>query len=187
MRFNWRFSKDYVVTSWGQWLAEHPEWLKPLTPATLYLELLSPLAILLSKGWLRVAVLAVLALFHIALAACFTIGLFPYVCLVAYTAFLPAKFWAAVLKDSAASETKIVSATENARCAAGLQADVSGVGDIGIALVLRNRCHPQLADAGSRAKSGESVSLAAKLEDVHKYPRSSRRLVRLSRPVRRRT
>jgi hypothetical protein len=100
-------SKDYIVTSWGQWLAEHPEWIKPLTPATLYLELLSPVAILLSKGWWRVAVLVVLALFHVALAACFTIGLFPYVCLVAYTAFLPGKFWAAVLKDSARSETKL--------------------------------------------------------------------------------
>ncbi|MDZ4658855.1 MAG: HTTM domain-containing protein [Bythopirellula sp.] len=96
-------SKDFIVTQWGQRFLAYPELLQELTRATLYLELLAPLAILLSRGWLRVVVLAALILFHLLLAACFTIGLFPYVCIVGFLAFLPAKFWECVLKQPAGS------------------------------------------------------------------------------------
>ena len=99
-------SKDFIVTGCGQRLLEYPALLQVLTRATLYLELFAPLAILLSRGWLRMGVVAVLVMFHLVLAICFTIGLFPYVCIVAFVAFLPAKFWECVLKVPTVSTTR---------------------------------------------------------------------------------
>ena len=86
-------SKDFIVTRLGQKLVEYPDFLHSLSQATLVLELFGPVALVLSRGWLRVGVVAVFVAFHLALAACFTIGLFPWVCIVVFAAFLPAQFW----------------------------------------------------------------------------------------------
>ena len=92
-------SKDFIVTRLGQKLVEYPDFLHSLSQVTLYLELLGPLVLLLSRGWLRVGVVAVFVAFHLALAACFTIGLFPWVCIVVFAAFLPPRFWDRLIKQ----------------------------------------------------------------------------------------
>src|SRR5262249_33231245 len=58
---------------------------------------LGPIALLLSRGWMRFFVIVTFVAFHLGLALCFSIGLFPYVCIVAFSAFLPSQFWRIVL------------------------------------------------------------------------------------------
>ena len=93
-------SKSYLVSGWGQRLLEYPALIEWLTHVTLYGEIFGPLALLASRGWLRLLVVAAFMLFHLALALCFTIGLFPYVCLVALVAFLPTPLWSKLLRNA---------------------------------------------------------------------------------------
>lgn len=86
-------SKGYLITSSGQYLSTQESLLKWLTWATLFFEVIAPIALLLSRGWARLAIIGFFAVFHLGLAICFSIGLFPYVCIVALLAFLPAEIW----------------------------------------------------------------------------------------------
>jgi hypothetical protein len=86
-------SKDYLITFSGRSLSTQTLFLKWLTWATLVFEVLGPIALVFSRGWARLVVLALFAGFHLGLAVCFSIGLFPYVCIVALLAFLPAEIW----------------------------------------------------------------------------------------------
>jgi hypothetical protein len=91
-------SKDYLVTSLGQQMLAYSTLLGWLTHATVYLEILGPIALTLSRGRTRAVVVAVFVAFHVGLALCFSIGLFPYVCIVAFGAFLPPTFWQVISK-----------------------------------------------------------------------------------------
>jgi hypothetical protein len=86
-------SKDYLITYSGQALATQSLFLKWLTWGTLLFEFFGPILLLLSKGWARFAIIGLFAVFHFGLAICFSIGMFPYVCIVALLAFLPTEFW----------------------------------------------------------------------------------------------
>lgn len=92
-------SKDYLVTGIGQQMLEYPALLNWLTHATVFLEIVGAIALVLSRGWCRFIILCVFMLFHVGLALCFSIGLFPYVCIVALIAFLPSHFWRKVLQE----------------------------------------------------------------------------------------
>jgi hypothetical protein len=86
-------SKDYLITFSGRALSSHDLFLKWLTWGTLLFEFLGPIALLLTKSWTRLAVIGLFIIFHLGLVICFSIGLFPYVCIVALFAFLPSEFW----------------------------------------------------------------------------------------------
>lgn len=86
-------SKDYLITLSGRALSTQTFFLKWLTWATLLFEVVGPIALIFSRGWARLVVLTLFAVFHLGLAVCFSIGLFPYVCIVALLAFLPKVFW----------------------------------------------------------------------------------------------
>jgi len=89
-------SLDRFATGFGRWLAQAPpEVLKMLTRATLGWELLGPLLAFVPwrNGPLRTAVVAGFALFHVGLYAAMALGLFPAVCIVAWSVFLPTWFW----------------------------------------------------------------------------------------------
>jgi hypothetical protein len=86
-------SKDYLITSSGRALATQALYLKWLTWGTLLFELLGGIALLVTKGWTRLAVIGTFIVFHLGLVICFSIGLFPYVCIVALLAFIPSEFW----------------------------------------------------------------------------------------------
>lgn len=86
---------DYWATATGEWLRRFPALLVASTHATRTLEVLGPF--LAFSPWrtaeLRVATIALFAAFHVSLAAALDIGPFPVFCLVAWTAFLPSRFW----------------------------------------------------------------------------------------------
>jgi hypothetical protein len=86
-------SKDYLITSSGRAFASQAPYLKWLTWGTLLFEFVGGIALLVTKGWTRLAVIGTFIVFHLGLAICFSIGFFPYICIVALFAFIPSKFW----------------------------------------------------------------------------------------------
>ena len=89
-------SLDQFATPLGKYLLGFPGLLRGLTFATLGLEVFGPalLFVPLRNGPVRTAVVTGFLLFHLAgLGLCLELGLFPWVCAVAWSALLPGWFW----------------------------------------------------------------------------------------------
>lgn len=86
---------DLYVTAWGKQLLDYPALLGWLTATTYYWELLGPFVALspVANGWCRGFAVVGFICFHLALAACLELGLFPFVAIAAWLVFLPAQFW----------------------------------------------------------------------------------------------
>lgn len=99
---------DYMVTSWGRLLRDHPELLAWLTTATLALEAIGPLLALspYATGPIRFVVVLVFVEFHLlGLGAAIHLGIFPWVAACAWLLFLPTWLWRRVLRAPDAGET----------------------------------------------------------------------------------
>jgi hypothetical protein len=106
---------DYVlrlelyITTFGRSLLQFPLVLKLISWATLLIEivaiwlLLSPTRTSSIRGVLIVTFWA----FHLGIALCMSIGLFPMICMVGWLPLIPGKFWEAIAfrKDSTAATT----------------------------------------------------------------------------------
>lgn len=80
----------------GRWLLTQPfQVLRGVTFATLWLELLGPVAWLLSGAWprLRMSITFLFIAFHFGLMMSLELGPFPFTCAVYWIALLPADFW----------------------------------------------------------------------------------------------
>lgn len=90
---------DYYATGLGVWLREHGSWTEPLTYATVWLERWGPLLAFAPVGTdvLRMLAIVLFVGFHLSLAALMDIGWFPLFSIVAWTAFVPGRFWDAWL------------------------------------------------------------------------------------------
>jgi hypothetical protein len=89
-------SNEFFATSIGQLLLGYPFLLKFLTFTTLYLELFGPLFAFAPfyTNQLRTITALIFILFHlVALNLTLNLGLFPYVCAVAWLVFFPNWFW----------------------------------------------------------------------------------------------
>lgn len=89
-------SLDQFATPLGKYLLGFPGLLRWLTFATLGLEVFGPALLFLPfrNGPVRTAVVAGFLLFHLAgLGLCLELGVFPWVCAVAWSALLPGWFW----------------------------------------------------------------------------------------------
>jgi hypothetical protein len=106
-------SKDYLITFSGRALSTQALFLKWLTWATLLFEVIGPFMLVLSRGWARLAVLALFAVFHLGLAICFSIGLFPYVCIVGLLAFLPGEVWCGSLIAVSTLTSPVIPVTQS--------------------------------------------------------------------------
>lgn len=97
-------SIEQLSTSFGIVLLQYPALLKILTFATLYLEAFGPF-FAFSPFWtgpLRFATALIFMLFHlVGLNFTLELGLFPYVCAVAWIVFIPEWFWNLVFKQTA--------------------------------------------------------------------------------------
>jgi hypothetical protein len=95
-------SIEQYATPLGHQLLHYPNLLKVLTFATFYLEAFGPF-FAFSPIWtapLRMATVVIFMLFHlIGLNLTMTLALFPYICAVAWMAFIPGWFWNHVLKQ----------------------------------------------------------------------------------------
>ena len=88
-------SMDQIVTPFGLWLLGFPDLLALLSRATIALEFLGRCLILVPffTPWLRIFVVGAFFCFHIGLALCMSIGLFPYVSMVSWLVFVPSLVW----------------------------------------------------------------------------------------------
>ena len=77
------------------WLLGHPSLLVPLTLAVLYTEPIAPFFAFspVFTGPLRTLVVLVFVLLHIGFGVFLSIGIFPYVSILAWSVFLPSWFW----------------------------------------------------------------------------------------------
>ncbi len=93
-------SNELFATSTGKYLLQFPFLLKISTFATLYLEAFGPF-LAFSPIWtgpVRTVTAIVFILFHLmALNLTMELGIFPYVCAVAWMVFLPGWFWERIL------------------------------------------------------------------------------------------
>lgn len=88
-------SLERFSTELGRWLLNYPELLRWLTFATIYLELYGPLVAFIPfwNAWFRMATLVVFVGFHVGLILALGLGIFPFVCIVAWSAFVPGGVW----------------------------------------------------------------------------------------------
>jgi hypothetical protein len=87
---------DHFVSATGKLFLPHPRLLKLLTAAALAAEALGPLAAFVAgllKWPFRTFVVFGMIAFHTTMAICLKLGLFSFICSVAWMAFLPAGFW----------------------------------------------------------------------------------------------
>lgn len=93
------FSNEIFATSLGRYLLSYPLLLKLMTFSTMFLEFFGPFFAFspIWTGPLRFATFIVFTFFHLALNFTMELGIFSYICIVAWTAFLPGWFWDRVL------------------------------------------------------------------------------------------
>jgi hypothetical protein len=87
---------EHFTTPFGNFLAQHPAILRPLTFAAVLLEFAGPFLLLIpSKGnWLRGVAVVLFVGFHlVGMQSLFRIGLFPWACAVAWLPFIPSGVW----------------------------------------------------------------------------------------------
>ena len=92
-------SLDHFATAFGRALLPDLGLLKALTASSLVMESFGPFAAFLSGllAWqFRTAVVFSFMAFHAGMALCLELGLFPWVCCVAWLAFLPGQCWDAL-------------------------------------------------------------------------------------------
>ena len=86
---------DAFVKPLGVALREYSGLTKLMTASSFGLELLGPILVFLPfwTSRIRVVLIAAFWTFHVGLAATMTLGLFPIICIVAWTVFVPTEFW----------------------------------------------------------------------------------------------
>jgi hypothetical protein len=90
---------DFFASRLGSSLLHFPGLLRGATWATFVLEWVGPFLLFCPRGtsWVRMAVVAALALLHVGIAVFMEVGLFPFVSLAGLTLFLPSEFWDGIL------------------------------------------------------------------------------------------
>jgi Vitamin K-dependent gamma-carboxylase/Lipase maturation factor len=93
---------DHLTSRWGYEVLPYPGLLRVLTIGTLVLELVGPLVLFYpARSWgLRTFIVAAFWGLHLGIAVTMNIGLFSYVCMVCWVAFLPSGFWDALARCS---------------------------------------------------------------------------------------
>lgn len=86
---------DLYATPLGVWLRDYTWLTSTLTHATIWLEICGPIVVLSpwATGPLRLAMIASFWGLHLGIAATMSIGLFPYICLIAWLPFIPRGLW----------------------------------------------------------------------------------------------
>lgn len=88
-------SLQHSTTEFGSMLLAYPGLLHHLTRATLLLELIGPWLMFspLATGSIRMVLVSLFWAFHLAMAFCMRLDLFPWVSMVSWIPFLPPGFW----------------------------------------------------------------------------------------------
>lgn len=88
-------SIDHFVTPLGVYIRQFPELMKMLTMATLVVEIGCPILAFspVANGPIRTAVIVSMIGFHLGLSLTLEIGLFSYIMMVGWLAFIPSWFW----------------------------------------------------------------------------------------------
>lgn len=104
-------SNDIFATSFGRYLLNYPSLLPLMTFSTMFLEFFGPFFAFspILTGPLRFITATAFILFHLALGLTLTLGIFPYVCIAAWLAFLPSWFWDKILS----TKSKVLPCKQN--------------------------------------------------------------------------
>jgi hypothetical protein len=107
---------DLITRPLGRTLLEYPFLLGLASRGAYLLELLGPFLLFVPVGtrYFRLGIAAAFILFHLFLAACLYLALFPFICIAAWLAFLPGDLWDRL----GGLRTRVVGAREAAQPAA---------------------------------------------------------------------
>lgn len=94
------FSLDQIALPFSKYLYHYPLLLKMVTAVVYYLELIFPFVLLLPvyNKRFRIAFFVVFAAFHLGIALCLNVGMFPLVLVVTMLGLLPGRFIAYIAK-----------------------------------------------------------------------------------------
>lgn len=94
---------DHFVNPFGRWLAEFDGALRAITYGTLLVELAGPLLAFVPfwNSRFRLGAVGLFIAFHVLIALCMDVGLFPLSCIAAWLVFLPGSFWDWLKRDRA--------------------------------------------------------------------------------------
>jgi len=87
---------DNFRTLWGDFLLNHPLLMKVLSLITYYLvEGALPILLAFFGFWwrFRILIIVIMCGFHLSLSVFMHLGLFPWICIAGWLAFLPSEFW----------------------------------------------------------------------------------------------
>ena len=92
---------DQVSTPFAKWLLQFPSLLQWMSIGTLYLERLGPILVFCPfyNARIRMLVIGLFIGFHVGIALCMHLGLFPWICIAGWFIFLPSSFWDWVAKN----------------------------------------------------------------------------------------
>jgi hypothetical protein len=98
----WILADDFRVTALGLRLGGWPEVVRALGRAVPWVELVAPVVLVVSGGWLRATAAAALCALNLAFGLCLEVGLFPWVASAGLIGLLPARVWRGMPGDAAA-------------------------------------------------------------------------------------
>ena len=86
---------DQISTDFSKWLVQFPAFLQWMTVSTLWLEWLGPIVVFCPRytSRIRLIVISLFITFHVGIAICMHLGLFPWICIAGWFIFLPSSFW----------------------------------------------------------------------------------------------
>lgn len=93
------FRLEIFNTFISRWLLNSPNFLKVFTAVTIYLEAIGPIILLTAamffkRWWIaRFKVVVFFWLLHLGIICTLKVGLFPYICMAMWTAFIPSQVW----------------------------------------------------------------------------------------------
>jgi uncharacterized membrane protein YphA (DoxX/SURF4 family) len=108
-------SVEQFSTSFGQFLLNFPTILQLVTISTLLLEYFGVIVVFspFFTKKIRLFIIPLFLLLHISIATTMKIGIFPFVCMVAWTLFIPSTFWEYLRTSGSGSLLKVVYDREN--------------------------------------------------------------------------
>src|SRR5262249_18498601 len=114
-------SHEQFATPLGAKLVQFPVFLQVVTLATWWLEICGPFLLFVPyvNGFWRLCVIAAFCGFHFGLALCMYLGIFPWICIVAWLSLLPSGFWDRICSTAWTGKVAgwVASLEEHPRCA----------------------------------------------------------------------
>jgi hypothetical protein len=99
------FADDFRATAIGLRLSEQPDFVRAVGRTVPWIEMILPVVMVVTGGWVRAMAAASLCVLNVAFAICLKVGFFPLVASVGLLAFVPGELWQRTPKEPIGANT----------------------------------------------------------------------------------